>query len=74
MGENNITNVVEHILAQNGLNVGLHRLKFISALFDYILQTDLSGVGKSLSSLSLQGILMTLMLNMWHSISQRQEI
>jgi hypothetical protein len=29
---NNITNLVENIMAQNGLNVGLHRTNFVSPL------------------------------------------
>ena len=40
-GKNNIANVVEQILAQNGLIVGIHRPNFVSALSDYILQTEL---------------------------------
>jgi hypothetical protein len=38
-GQNNIPNLVEAILAQNGLNVGLHRPNFVSALSEYVLQT-----------------------------------
>jgi hypothetical protein len=40
-GQNNIANLVEAILAQNGLNVGLHRPNFVSALSEYVLQTEL---------------------------------
>jgi hypothetical protein len=36
-GENNIANLVEAILAQNGLNVCLHRPNFVSALSEYVL-------------------------------------
>lgn len=40
-GKNNIANVVEQILAQNDLNVGLHRQNFSFALSEYVLQTEL---------------------------------
>ncbi|KAK2409728.1 hypothetical protein QL285_045140 [Trifolium repens] len=40
-GQNNIANLVETILAQNGLNIGMHRLHFVSALSEYVLQTEL---------------------------------
>lgn len=39
--KNNITNVVEHILIQNGLNVGFCRLNFVFVLIEYVLQTKL---------------------------------
>lgn len=38
-GDNNIANVVEQILAQNSLNVRLHRPNFISSLLEYLRQT-----------------------------------
>ncbi|KAK2422544.1 hypothetical protein QL285_033071 [Trifolium repens] len=38
-GQNNIANLVETILAQNGLNIGMHRPHFVSALSEYVLQT-----------------------------------
>ena len=38
---NNIANLVENIMAQNGLNVGLHRPNFVSILSEYVLQTEL---------------------------------
>jgi len=38
---NNIVNLVENIMAQNGLKVGLHRPNFISPLLEYVLQTEL---------------------------------
>ncbi|XP_058763324.1 uncharacterized protein LOC131636746 [Vicia villosa] len=41
MGNNNISNVVEQILVQNGINVGLHRPNFVSPLSEYIRQTEL---------------------------------
>jgi hypothetical protein len=40
-GHNNIANVVEALLAQNGFNMGLHRPNFVSALSEYVLETDL---------------------------------
>jgi len=40
-GQNNIANVVEALLAQNGFNMGLHRPNFLSALSEYVLETDL---------------------------------
>ncbi|XP_050918932.1 uncharacterized protein LOC127136419 [Lathyrus oleraceus] len=38
-GENNIANMVEEILSQNGFNVGLHRPNFISLFSEYVRQT-----------------------------------
>jgi len=40
-GHNNIANVVEALLAQNGFNMGLHRPNFVSALSEYVLMTEL---------------------------------
>jgi hypothetical protein len=40
-GHNNIANVVEALLAQNGFNMGLHRPNFVSALSKYVLETEL---------------------------------
>ena len=40
-GQNNIANVVEALLAQNGFNMGLHMQNFVSALSEYKLETDL---------------------------------
>ncbi|KAK2422316.1 hypothetical protein QL285_032860 [Trifolium repens] len=40
-GQNNIANLVETILTQNGLNVGMHRPHFVFALSEYVLQTEL---------------------------------
>ncbi|WJX12400.1 hypothetical protein P8452_02908 [Trifolium repens] len=40
-GQNNLANLVENILAQNGLNIGLHRPNFVSALSEYVLQAEL---------------------------------
>lgn len=33
--------MVEQVLTQNGLNVHLHRPNFVSALSEYVLQTEL---------------------------------
>lgn len=41
-GNNNMAYIVENISAQNGLNVGLHRPKFVSPLTEYVLQTELT--------------------------------
>jgi hypothetical protein len=38
---NNIAHLVENIMAQNGLNIGLHRPKFVSPLSDLVLQSKL---------------------------------
>jgi hypothetical protein len=38
---NNIANLVETIMAQNGLNIGLHRPNFVSPLSEYVIQTEL---------------------------------
>jgi len=38
---NNIANLVENIMAQNGLNIGLHRPTFVSPLSDLVLQSEL---------------------------------
>ena len=38
---NNIVNLVENIMAQNGLHIGLHRPNFVSPLSKLILQSEL---------------------------------
>jgi predicted nucleic-acid-binding protein len=38
-GQNNLTNLVETILTQKGLNVGSRTPNFVSALSEYVLQT-----------------------------------
>ena len=48
--QNNIPALVENIMAQNGLNVSLHRPNFVSPLSKYVLQTELPRVIKFLSS------------------------
>lgn len=40
-GQNNLTYMVENILVQNGLNIGLYRPNFVTALSEYVLQTEL---------------------------------
>jgi len=40
-GHTNITNLVETIMAHNGLNIGLNRRNFYSPLLEYVLQTEL---------------------------------
>jgi len=40
-GQNNKANIVEALLAKNGFNMGLHRPNFVSALSEYVLETDL---------------------------------
>jgi hypothetical protein len=40
-GHNNLATLVETILTQNGLNVGCQRPNFVSALSEYVLQTEL---------------------------------
>jgi len=38
---NNIANLDENIMAQNGLNIGLHRPNFVSPLSELVLQSEL---------------------------------
>ena len=38
---NNIANLVETIMAQNGLNIRLHKPNFVFPLLEYVLQTEL---------------------------------
>jgi len=40
-GHNNIANVVENLLARSGFNMGLRTPNFRSALFEYVLMTEL---------------------------------
>ncbi|KEH16941.1 hypothetical protein MTR_0063s0070 [Medicago truncatula] len=40
-GQNNIANVVETLLTQNGFNLGLHRPKFVSPLPEYVTMEEL---------------------------------
>ncbi len=54
---NNIANLVENIMAHNGLNIGLHRPNFVSPLSKYVLQTELP---RGYIFLSSQLLLMTL--------------
>ncbi|XP_045788321.1 uncharacterized protein LOC123883528 [Trifolium pratense] len=41
LGQHNLANMVETILAQNGLNTGCRRPNFVSAFTEYVLQTEL---------------------------------
>jgi len=40
-GRNNIANIVETLLVQNGFHMGLHRPNFVSALSDHVLAEEL---------------------------------
>jgi len=40
-GRNNIANIIETLLVQNGFNMGLHRPNFVSALSSYVLAEEL---------------------------------
>jgi hypothetical protein len=40
-GQNNIVNVVETLLTQNGFNLGLHRPNFVSPLSEYVTMEEL---------------------------------
>jgi len=39
--QNNIATLLENIMAQNSLNVGLHRPNFVSPLSESVIQTEL---------------------------------
>ena len=41
MMENNLTTMIERIMAHNGLNTGLRRPNYTSPLSEYVLQTEL---------------------------------
>lgn len=55
--DNNLAALVERIMAQNGVDVGLHRPNYTSPLSEYVLHAELPLGGKSLNSLSFLGIL-----------------
>jgi len=40
-GPNNIANLVKNLLAQNGFNMGFRIPNFTTALFEYVLMTEL---------------------------------
>lgn len=40
-GQNNIANIVEALLTQNGFNTGLHRPNFVSALSEFVLEMEM---------------------------------
>lgn len=58
-GKNNIASMVERILVQNGLNVGLRRPNFVCALSGYVLRTEIQETRKFLNLLSSQVILVS---------------
>ena len=41
LAENNLTTVIERIMAQNGLNTGIRRPNYYSPIVDYVMHTDL---------------------------------
>ncbi|XP_050914919.1 uncharacterized protein LOC127129845 [Lathyrus oleraceus] len=41
LGENNLTTIVERIMDQNGVNMGMQMPNYISPLLEYVLQTEL---------------------------------
>lgn len=41
LGENNLATIVERIMAQNGVNMGLQRPKYTSPMLEYVLKTEL---------------------------------
>jgi len=62
-GRNNIANIVETLLVQNGFNMGFHRPNFISAFSYYVLAKEYPRDGKPLNSPGLLERLMSLRLN-----------
>lgn len=40
-GQNNFSHMVETIILDNGLNIGLHMPNFVSVLSEYVLQIEL---------------------------------
>lgn len=41
LGENNLITIIERIMAQTGVNMGLQRPNYTSPLSEYVLQTEL---------------------------------
>src|ERR1044072_8660167 len=41
LAENNLTTMIERIMAQNGLNTGIRRPNYASPIADYVMHTDL---------------------------------
>ena len=41
LAENNLTTMIERIMAQNGLNTGIRRPNYSSPIVDYVMHTDL---------------------------------
>jgi len=73
-GQNNIANIVEALLAHNGFNMGLHRPNFVSALSEYVLETDLPRNTKSPYLPNLLGRLTNRLSNILLDISWKTEI
>jgi len=73
-GQNNIANIVEALLAQNGFNMGLHRPNFVSALSEYGLEPICREIQKSPNSLNLLGRLTNRLSNTLLDISWRSVI
>jgi len=65
---NNIANLVKNIMAQNGLNIGLHRPNFVSPLSELVLHLNFIRVIKFLSSPNLQGTLVSPLSNISQDI------
>ncbi|PNX59599.1 hypothetical protein L195_g051499, partial [Trifolium pratense] len=63
LGQNNLTNLVETILAQNGLNIGCRMPNFVSALTEYVLQTELLRGWKVPKYTKFAGILVSQLLS-----------
>jgi len=61
-------------MAQNGLNIGLHRPNFVSPLSELVLHLNFLGVIKFLSSPNLQEIPLSPLSNVSQGIRRRQEI
>lgn len=60
LGENNLATIVERIMAQNGVNIGLQRKIIHLLYYNICYKLECQGGGKSLSSLSLLVIQMSL--------------
>lgn len=61
-------------LAHNGLNLGLHRPKFVSALSDYVLMIELPRGRKILKFTKFAGDTNESIVEHVEGISQKQEI
>jgi len=65
---NNIVNLVENIMAQNGLNIGLHRPNCVSPLLELVLQSELPGGYKIPKFTKFAGILVSPLSNISQDI------